>query len=134
MDFDKYINRVPYPNVRDYTTVYFYKDGKLFGLRAKDGGQYLVKSDGTYEAVDVIRGAGAAEKVVDKAAFDEARNAYGAEESRIYEEFKRDLFHELDIEDNPKKGLLFQKAWEWGHASGYSEVYSVASDLVELIL
>ena len=50
------------------------------------------------------------------------------------EEFKRDLFKDLDIEDNPKRELLYDKAWEMGHAYGFSEVYSKACDMVDLIL
>lgn len=50
------------------------------------------------------------------------------------EEFKRDLFKDLDIEDNPKRELLYDKAWEMGHAYGFYEVYSKACDMVDLIL
>lgn len=50
------------------------------------------------------------------------------------EEFKCDLFKDLDIEDNPKRELLYDKAWEMGHAYGLSEVYSKACDMVDLIL
>lgn len=64
----------------------------------------------------------------------EGCKAYLAEEARIYEQFKQDLFNDLGIEDNPKRELLFSKAWERGHSAGYHEVYSVAQDLVDLIL
>lgn len=50
-----------------------------------------------------------------------------------FDQFKNDLFEELSITDNPKRELLFQKAWELGHSSGYSEVYLYACDLVDLI-
>lgn len=50
------------------------------------------------------------------------------------EEFKRDLFEALDIEDNPKRELLYEKAWEMGHAYGLAEVYCKACDIVDLIL
>ena len=43
------------------------------------------------------------------------------------------MFEELDIADNPKRDLLFNKAWELGHSYGLSEVYHYADELVCLI-
>jgi hypothetical protein len=60
--------------------------------------------------------------------------AYQKEDARVHTLFEKDLFEDLGITDHPKKGLLFSKAWEMGHSSGYHEVYTVAQDLVELIL
>ena len=51
----------------------------------------------------------------------------------IEEEFKQALFEDLGISDNPKRELLYSKAYEMGHSSGFSNIYSYASDLVELI-
>lgn len=59
--------------------------------------------------------------------------AYHADETRLREKFKKDLFDYLGIEDNPKRDLLFDKAWEMGHSSGFSEVVTCADDLVDLI-
>ncbi len=50
------------------------------------------------------------------------------------EEFKKDLFEELDIQNNPKKDLLYSKAYERDHSYGFEEIYNVACNLVELIL
>jgi hypothetical protein len=41
---------------------------------------------------------------------------------------------DLGILDNPKAGKLMSYAWQEGHANGYYEVYSIARDLVELIV
>jgi len=54
-------------------------------------------------------------------------------EGNIYDEFKLEVFKELGIENNPKKELLYSKAWELGHSSGFSEIWNYATDLVELI-
>jgi hypothetical protein len=59
--------------------------------------------------------------------------AYYLEEARLRKMFEEDLFANLGITDNPKRHKLLQKAWGMGHSAGYSEVYSYASDLVELI-
>jgi len=50
-----------------------------------------------------------------------------------YNEFKNDLFKELEIEDNEKRELFFQKVWSLGHSYGFHEVYLMALDLVSLI-
>lgn len=49
------------------------------------------------------------------------------------EAFKAKLFKELDIEEHPKKDVLYRIAWDLGHAYGFDEVRSYAQDLVELI-
>lgn len=53
--------------------------------------------------------------------------------SELHAQFKQELFEELGIADNPKRELLFSRAWEQGHSAGYDEVYTCACDLVELI-
>jgi hypothetical protein len=60
-------------------------------------------------------------------------SAYYEEESMLCDEFKADLFKELGIEDNPKAEKLFAQAWSRGHANGYSEIYTEACELVDLI-
>lgn len=63
----------------------------------------------------------------------EVHAAYQAEEARLHDEFRRDALAELEITDHPKADLLFSKAWEMGHAYGYSEVWSYMQDLVDLV-
>ena len=65
--------------------------------------------------------------------YKELKDEYNEESKRIYEEFKNDLFEELDITDNPKKEILFSKAWDMSHSYGFESVYYKAEDLVELI-
>lgn len=48
--------------------------------------------------------------------------------------FKRDLFEELGISDNPKREKLYAMAYENGHHEGYAEIFSCAQNLVELIV
>jgi hypothetical protein len=62
-----------------------------------------------------------------------SNSAYYEEEFRLRDEFKADLFKELEIEDNPKAEKLFAQAWRRGHANGYSEIYTEACELVDLI-
>lgn len=53
--------------------------------------------------------------------------------NRAEKKFKNDLFEELEIQDNPKRELLYQKAYELGHSYGCSEVFYYAKELAELI-
>lgn len=59
--------------------------------------------------------------------------AYLFEDRRLVEEFKADVFKELEIVGHPKAELLWSKAWDMGHANGFSDVYYYADELVELI-
>jgi hypothetical protein len=47
--------------------------------------------------------------------------------------FKDDLFEVYNIQEHPKAQALFDKAWDYGHSSGYYEVLHVFDYLVELI-
>ena len=52
---------------------------------------------------------------------------------RTDDDFKNDLFLVLGVSQNPKRELMYKLAWDYGHSSGYQEVYNYALDLVELI-
>ena len=60
--------------------------------------------------------------------------AYSEDTIRLEAEFKADAFEELGITDNPKRDLLYSKAWEHGHSAGYCDVWYYLQDLVDLIL
>ena len=61
-------------------------------------------------------------------------NAYLLEQNRLIELFKIDLEIECGTSINPKKDLLYSKAYEKGHSSGLEEIVNQYRDLVELIL
>ena len=48
-------------------------------------------------------------------------------------EFKKDLYEEYGVSNNPKANDVWSKAWEFGHSSGLQEVYNYFIDLVDLI-
>lgn len=79
-----------------------------------------------------------------KKAKDEALEKANDEIQKLYKEynnetveneqkFKRDLANEFEVSNNPKADLLYGKVYEKAHSYGFSEIYSVYSDLVELI-
>lgn len=59
--------------------------------------------------------------------------AYREEEGRLLALFEHDLAEENGMLDNPKRYLLWAKAWEQGHASGLSDVEYWYEDLLELV-
>ena len=58
---------------------------------------------------------------------------YCKEEVRLHNLFRQDLEAEAGTSNNPKKDLLFEKAWEFGHSAGFSEIASYYFDLAELV-
>lgn len=63
----------------------------------------------------------------------EKRAAYSADQRRLEELFKQDLFDEHSVTGNPKAQRCYEIAWEHGHSSGFSEVAGYFSEIVELI-
>jgi hypothetical protein len=61
-----------------------------------------------------------------------AKTIYHNEENRLYKLFKDILFFSYNI--TPKKGnVIFQLAWEDGHASGYAEVIHYFEKYIDLV-
>lgn len=135
MDASTYKVDKPYPTKAQFTTTYWYALGKLVASSIGNGPICELDSEGRVvrhlDASDVknlVR-----EAVTDDTAFKAARDAYGREESLVYERFKHDLFEELGIQHHPLREKLFSKAWEDGHSAGYGEVLTCAHDLMDLI-
>jgi len=70
----------------------------------------------------------------DKAAYEEARRVYRAEEERLLAKFKADALEEVGLKDHPKADIAWAKAWEHGHSSGFSEIYYWLDEFAEVIL
>ncbi|CAM6054528.1 unnamed protein product [Sphagnum tenellum] len=61
------------------------------------------------------------------------RAEYRADTRRLINEFRVDLENEFGLTNHPKAELLFEKAWDRGHAGGFQEVYHHYDDLSELL-
>lgn len=130
MDFSAYRNDLPYPSRENYKTTWWYKSGKCI---ASQVGQSPIHFEvPTNSRSDALKGAVKSTEF-DEAAYKAAVREYSAETARRQELFKQALFDDLGIEDNPKREKLYSIAWDLGHDAGFSEVYSHAQDLVELI-
>lgn len=139
----------PYPDRADYKRYSVLKEDQVYGLGLTFAEvqqlpqiSELVKSIkvGKFGVIDPLQVIEFCRKAgitivpyFNEADYKQAREAYNAEINSLQAEFKVDLFEEFGVTDNPKAELCFSKAWERGHAYGYSDVYSVFSDIVELI-
>lgn len=119
MNFSKYKNTFTYPNCKDYSTTYYYKNGKVVAT----------VTTGSLSIVDYST----KETVIDEEKFKKAEEEYYAEERRLADMFINDLFDDLGISDNPKRHLLYSKAYDYSHSDDYEEIYNVACNLVYLI-
>ena len=64
---------------------------------------------------------------------DQARSAYRRRESEIREEFKQGALKALNLTEHPKAELLWDMAWEDGHASGLMEVWITINRYAQLL-
>lgn len=65
--------------------------------------------------------------------FNASREAYRAEENRLYAKFREDVEAEYNMAGHPKAQKLWDKAWERGHSEGLSQVLWWYDDLHELV-
>lgn len=63
----------------------------------------------------------------------ENREAYRAESRKMEKKFRREIEKEFGLEDHPKRDLLWQLAWDHGHAHGWAEIYYWYDDLAALL-
>ena len=64
----------------------------------------------------------------------DAHAAYNAEEKALYVKFKKDALQDVGLTGHAKAEAAFSLAWEYGHSSGYHEVYRYLCDLSDLLL
>jgi hypothetical protein len=61
------------------------------------------------------------------------REAWAKEEGRLSQLFFDDMAEDLGYTNHPKRSKFETICWQKGHSSGYSEVYNVALDFIDLI-
>jgi hypothetical protein len=60
--------------------------------------------------------------------------AYRSEDQRLRDLFEYHLALEFSLEMHPKRGKIFDMAWERAHSEGLQRVYDEYSELSELVL
>lgn len=113
-----------YPSKDDFGTVYVYRGGRTvyqgpLSTWSEHKEQYAVGFT--------------IEKEYDRDAWLNARAVYNTEGARLAEEFKRDLFEDNGVTDNPKAEKAYTIAYNMAGSHGYSDIKDAFEDLVELI-
>lgn len=144
-----FVNNISYPVRSEFKSYYFYKKGNCIGpcdtdaiiKLALDNGFQLLTADynenvwqlNASRILTYLKEFYTIEMENNDELFEKAKTNYYLEDRRILLLFKKCIYHEFGVENNPKKDLLFEKAWELGHSGGYDEVYNYFGDLVDLI-
>lgn len=123
--FEYYSNvSIKYESSKKYITYYVYHKGDCI---------FQGSVEEYNKAMDSFPKNAIIQKVYDRVNHRNSLSEYNKKLSMLKEEFKADLFKEFGVSNNPKRDLCFERAYDIGHSFGYSEVYNVFSDLVDLI-
>lgn len=114
---------VKYPNKSDYTTYFAYKGGEFKKFNTKEEAMAFSNN---------------IEANLDKAAYEAARSKYNQEDNKAIEKVVQAMKKEIggygdNEKDNQLLDLIFSKAYEDGHSSGYNEIYNYLLDYDNLI-
>lgn len=64
----------------------------------------------------------------------DAKRAYDQGESEAVNKFRQACAHQFGLVGHVKEEKVWRKAWDDGHANGYTEILGVYRDLAELVL
>jgi len=129
MNLEKYKSTVEYPS-------------KIYEYYVYDKGEVIHKFTSHKQLEDYKASLGSRLHVakvcsqhvcVNEEEYNTQRKAYYAESKLLLESFTQDLFKEYGVEDHPKRDLLYAMSCEYADSSGFSDIESTFSCLVELI-
>lgn len=63
----------------------------------------------------------------------DCRNEYEKAELERHERFKSDALNNFGYLNHPKADLIYAKAWEEGHAHGFSEIFTCLGELCQFL-
>lgn len=120
--YESLINKVKSVHRTDYETVFVYNKGEvLWSGPASEVHNHEFPRDAIRQIT------------FDRESYKKASQEVSAERSRILDEFNQDLFVSCGVENNPKRNLLYDFAWEERHSEGLQRVCEWFEDHVELI-
>jgi hypothetical protein len=124
MDYSKYQNTLPFPKRTDFTKVFVYDKG------------YMIFEGSYAEFIEFKKKAPPGfvrQERIDEEKYKALVLAYHKHNGELEDLFKKDLFEENGVTDNPKAEKAFEIAWEERHSGGLSDVACFFSRLTELI-
>lgn len=123
MNFAKYTNTYPYPSKADFTSTYYYKEGKLVAVSKISALEHLIPEIALKDCVK--------EAVFDFKSFQETRNTYHSNGNTLRTQFKEDLAEDLGLTNHPKWDKLYQYASE--DSDSFGDTYDIALELADLL-
>lgn len=116
--------QTPYPRKFDYITFHVYENGKvLWSGHSSCKTKFELKTQYPNAVI---------QEVFNEIEYKEKSLQYTNEKTKLHFEFKKDLFEEFGVSDNPKREKAFDYVWD-KVPSSYSEFYDAFSDIVDLI-
>jgi hypothetical protein len=111
---------VSLPKKDDYMTIYYYRKGKVVGIKR----QFDTDFQPPKNCVE--------ERVLDEVSYNAHLKHHYEEKIKLKNEFGADLIAEYNMTNHPKANKIFDKAWELGQSKGHEEVEYYFQDFVEL--
>ena len=112
---------ISYPNKKQYEKVYFYKKGRLIGIKEQFD-------------VDFIEPENCAKEVIfDEVSYQAHLKLYQDESMRLQNEFRNDLIEKYKMTGHSKASKCFDMAWDFGQSSSYDDVEDYFMNLINLI-
>lgn len=123
MNFAKYVNTYPYPTKSDFTSTYYYKEGKLVATSTLKELQHHIP--------EIDLGWCTKEVIFDTEKFTAERDKYFGNNSVLQANFKKDLADELGLTNHPKWDILYKLAS--ADSDSFEDTYNIAEELAELL-
>lgn len=123
MNFAKYINTYPYPTKSDFTSTYYYKEGKLVATSTLKELHHHIPEIALKDCVK--------ENILDTEKFQIERDKYHGNQNVLRANFKQDLADELGLTGHPKWDILYKLAS--ADSDSFEDTYNIAEELAELL-
>jgi len=117
-----------HPTKNEFITRFWYKNGVSIARKGPSEVLPTRLGDSTISLTDCV-----VENSFDTDGYKRAIEEYRAERTRLEEEFKIDALEFVGMLDDGAGEIIFKKAWEEGHAGGYSEVLAELERLVDFV-
>lgn len=111
---------IDYPNKRQYEKIYFYKKGRLIGIKEQ--------FDDDFKEPNTC----AKEIIFDEVSFQAHLKLYNEEVLRLQTEFRNDLIEKYGMTGHPKANQCFNMAWDFGQSSCYEDIEDYFMNLINL--
>jgi hypothetical protein len=112
---------VCYPSKKQYEKVYFYKNGRLIGIKEQFGDDFKEPKNCGKEII------------FDEVSFQAHLKLYNEEVLTLQTEFRNDLIEKYGMTGHPKSNQCFDMAWDFGQSSSYADVEDYFMNLINLL-